>query len=319
MKILKILILSFVLFLSLQAKDLKAIYTINVFSSVSDLIKYNNTLLISTKDGSIIEFDIENKKTKLINQRSKIKNFIGKEINSKIYSIDKIKEKILILFQGKKGARSISILSKKNENIIISDTKKLFIARAKFINQNLIIFSTLSNQLYLYDIKNKKNIYIKQISASKFSYFSLNENKSEIIIADESGNLRKIDVKTGKEIHIYKNKNLDNVFQVSYKNKIILTAGQDKRAVVYNQGNTYSKKVEFLIYACALSPSGTLAAIANDEDNNVLVFNTKNKKNLYSLRGNKMTLNKILFINENEIFVASDDKKITYYNLKEIK
>ena len=37
-------------------------------------------------------------------------------------------------------------------------------------------------------------------------------------------------------------------------------------------------KVLFLIYSAGLSPSGTLAAVASDEENNVTVFNTKQKK-----------------------------------------
>ena len=305
--------------INIQAKDINPSYEILVSSSVSDILKNKNTLLISTKDGNIEEFHFDTKKLKHIYTSKKIKNFLGKEVNSKIYSIDKIDNKILVLFQGKKGARSISILENNKEELIISDEKRLFIAKAKFINKDFIIFATLSNEVYLYDIKKQKYVFTKQISASKFSDFTLNEKKDEAIIADESGNLHKISTSDGKLLKVYEKQNLDNVFQVSYKNNIILTAGQDRKAVVYNQGITYSKKVEFLIYACDLSPSGILAAIANDEDNNVLIFNTKNKKELFSLRGNKMTLNKILFINESEIFIASDDKKITYYNLKEIK
>jgi hypothetical protein len=35
------------------------------------------------------------------------------------------------------------------------------------------------------------------------------------------------------------------------------------------------------------------------------------------LKKNKMTPTKILFINDNEILVASDDKNINYYKIKE--
>ena len=77
----------------------------------------------------------------------------------------------------------------------------------------------------------------------------------------------------------------------------------------------YFKEASFLVYSVGLSPSGKLGAFASDEDNNVTVFNINSKENLYKLTKNKSTLTNILFINENEIFVTSDDKKINYYKL----
>ena len=44
-------------------------------------------------------------------------------------------------------------------------------------------------------------------------------------------------------------------------------------------------------------------------------FNTKTKENLHLLKENRATLTNILFINENEIFVTSDDKQINYYKI----
>ena len=244
----------------------------------------------------------------------KILNFRGNLNYSKIYSLDILNNNILILSQGMKGTRELHIYSDKLETLIPSSSN-LYISRAKFINDNLVIFSTLGNELYLYNIKEKKFEYMKKISSSKFSNFTLNENKSEIIIADESGDLKVHNTINGELLKKYENYNLDNVFQVDTKKGIILTAGQDRKSFVFNQGKTYSKKVQFLIYSCALSPSGNLAAIANDEENNILVFDTKNKKELFSLKGNKMTITNILFLNEEEVLVTSDNSIITYYKL----
>ena len=58
-----------------------------------------------------------------------------------------------------------------------------------------------------------------------------------------------------------------------------------------------------------------MAAVASDEENNVTIFNVNSKENLYKLMQNKSTLTNILFVNENEIFVSSDDKQINYYKI----
>ena len=46
------------------------------------------------------------------------------------------------------------------------------------------------------------------------------------------------------------------------------------------------------------------------------LFNTITKSKLGVYGGNKMTLTNILFINEKEFFVASDDNTINFYQIK---
>ena len=312
---LKKLFFIFLFITTLEGKDIEAKYSFTLSSGVTDMIRDKEKLYISTLEGTLFSFDMYSKEIKALVKMPKTKDFLGEKMPSKIYSIDILEDKILLLAQGFKGARQLLIYENQQLRTVLSDQKHLFISQAKFINKNLIIFASLANEIYLYNIASKKTLYIKQISASKFSHFVLNEKKDEIIIADESGDLKVHNSFTGSFIKIYEKQNLDNVFQVDIKNNVILTAGQDRRAVVYNQGKTFYKKVNFLIYACALSPSGKLAAIAHDEENNVLIFDTKTKKELFELKGNKMLLNHILFINEKEIFISNDGKTINYYIL----
>ena len=319
MNILKSIITTFFLICSSYASTLQPTSQLKASGGVYDIVLKNEMLYVATNASKVDIFDLNNKELIKSITVPKIKDFMGEIINSKIYSVDVLKDKILILSQGEKGGRNIDIYQNGKLQNIISDKKRMFIAKAKFINDDKIVFSLLSNQLYLYDLKNKKNIYSIQVSQSKFSNFVLSEDKKEVIIADESGDLKQYNIKEAKHIKSYENQNLDNVFQLDYKNGIILTAGQDRRSVVYGNYKTYHKESNFLIYSCGLSPSGILGAYSSNEDNDVTIFNTKTKTELYLLKGNKMTLNNILFINEKEIFVTSDDKNINYYNLKDNK
>ncbi len=317
MKFLKLFFLLFFLLSSLKAVTLTPTYKIMASGGVTDLVIQNNKLYAGTTASSV---DIFNLSTKELESRillPKIKDFMGDVINSKVYSVDVIGEKVLILSQGEKGGRNIFIYENEKLTTIIPDTKRVFIARAKFLDKNRIIYSLLSNQIFLYDIEKKKNIYYKQISQSKFSYFTLNENKQKIIIADESGNLKLLNTQNGELLKEYKNQNLDNVFQTDFKNGKILTAGQDRRSVFYIDNKSYFKESNFLIYSCALNDKATLAAYSSNENNDVTIFDTITKKDLIKLTGNNMTLTKIIFINDNEILVSSDDKNINYYKLKD--
>ncbi len=318
--ILLILVLVNILFAK-DIKNLKASKSFKASASVIDLVYKKPYLYAATSSSAVDIFDLRTQKLIKTIKLPKVKDFVGDIIDSKVYSIDILKDKILITSQGKKGFRRIYIHENNTLSLIISEKSKMFIAKAKFINEDLIIFSLLSNQMFLYDIKNKKTLWEIQVSHSKFSDFALNEEKNTLILADESGDLKQIDVKTGKIQKRYEGKNLDNVFQIDFKNSFIATAGQDRRCVVYdkNKNSSYYKMASFLIYSVALSPQGNLVAYANDEDNNISVFKRSTKQNLYTLRGTKTTLNKIIFISENELFTASDDEIINYWKLKEIK
>jgi len=243
---------------------------------------------------------------------------MGDTIDSKVYSVDLIDDKILILSQAQKGARRVHIYENGKLNLVLPYTKKLFIAKAKFLNKNTILLGLLSNELISYDITKQTINYTIQVSQSKFSNFVLNKEKTEVIVADESGDLKIHSTKDGKFLKDLSGQNLDNVFQVDTKNGIIATAGQDRRVVIFAPkfNSTYYKTASFLIYSVGLSPSGKLVGYASDENNNVTVFNTITKSEVGIFGNNKMTLSNILFINENEFFSASDDKTINFYKIK---
>jgi len=283
-----------------------------------DLVAQNGKLYVATKVSVVDIFDI---KTKKIIKKIKVPNimdFMGDEITAKIYSVDVLDDEILILSQANKGYRSVYIYKNNKLSPIITIKDKLYIAKAKFINKNTIVLGLLSNDIISYNISTKKQNWMIQPSGSKFSNLTLNEDKTQVVICDESGELHILDTKNGKIIKTLSGQNLDNVFQTDYKNHIIATAGQDRRAVIYNlkTNTTYYKSTHFLIYSAGLSPSGKLAGFASDENNNVTVFNTSTKSTIGVYGGNKMTLTNILFLNEKEFFVGSDDKTVNFYKIK---
>jgi len=284
--------------------------------AVLDII-YNKDRLYSATDASSVDvFDFKTKKIIQKIEVDKIKDFMGDVIDSKVYSVDILDDKIMILSLGKQGARRVHIYADGKLNLVLPYTKGLYIAKAKFLNKDTIILGLLSNEIISYDIKKQKENYRVQVSQSKFSSFVLNEDKTEIVVADESGDLKIHKTANGSFIKELAGKNLDNVFQVDTKNGVIATAGQDRRVVIYKGSRAYYKKAKFLIYSVGLSPSGKIVGYASDENNNVTLFKTATKTKIGVYGGNKMTLTNILFINEKEFFVSSDDKTINYYKIR---
>ena len=214
MKIFKFLIIFFLFVLNIFAKDLTPQFSLIASGAVTDLVLKEDKLFVATSASSVDIFDINSKEKINSIKVPKIKDFMQDIIDSKIYSVDVLENNILILSQGQNGGRNIDIYKDGKIENVIEDKDRLFIARAKFLDENHIIYALLSNQIYLYDIKNKKILNEIQVSQSKFSHFKLNEDKSKIVIADESGILTMIDSKNFEIIKTFRNQNLDNVFQV---------------------------------------------------------------------------------------------------------
>jgi len=283
--------------------------------TVQSMVFQDGKLYAGTDNGTVEVFSTTtNEKVQTI-KLPNIKDFIGDTIPSKIYSIDVIKDKILIVSQGMKGYRNIFTYENEKLEKMIGIDKKMFIQKASFISSDLILFGLLSNQIGLYDIKNKKQLYLIQVSHSSFSHFMVSDDKKSFATTDESGRVRVLNVNNGQFIKEPKALNLDKVYQLDFKKDLILTAGQDRKAVVYDSFSSYSLDFDFLLYACALSPKAKLGAIAYNEQNEVLVFDIKTQKYLYNLSAQEATLTQILFINEKELFVSSDSQIINYYKL----
>ncbi len=314
----KLLIIICLLFVSLQANSLLPTKKIQASAGITDMIVSKNKLIVATTDGKVDMIDTKTAKILQTIKLDKIKDFVGELINPKIYSVDSINDKILIVAQVSKGYSEIYEYIAGKLSKIVSKEKKMFILRAKYINNNKILFATIGNEMYSYDTTTKKRLWKNHISYSKFSYFQMSADKTTVAISDESGDIKIHNIKDGRLLEKFTKNNLDNVFQIDYKNDMIITAGQDMKTFVIDTTtkDSYKIKANFLVYSCALNNSATTGAYSKYQNNDVSVFDTQTKNEIAILTGNKMNISKILFLNNKEIFVASDDKQLNYYKLK---
>ena len=309
-------------------EDLKptAVYTAS--GGVTNIVVRHDKIYVSTSASSVDIFDKTNHK--LIKQIKvpQIKDFMGDIIDAKIYNADVSDNgNILMTVQDTSGFRELYLYNGQKNIKLISAKDKIYISKSLFLDDNHILFCSLGNVMYLFDISNKKivwNIDIKAPQAefnSTFADFVLSKDKKLAVVADESGDIKIVDIKSKTVIDVLSGKNLDKVFKVDIKQNKIITAGQDRRCVVYNLQNksSYYFTTDFLIYAAALSPNGRYGAYSNDEQNNVIVFDTNSKQKLFRLTQNLMTMSSMTFTSNNEIFIGTDSNKFNYYQLKGLK
>jgi WD40 repeat protein len=301
------------------AGDIVPSQEIVVKGTAKDIMIKDDMLIIATDSGMVQIYDTVKKKFIQEIGLPKIKDFMGDEIPARIHSVDFIDGRFLLLSDSGKGGYANLWLHENNTTTqLLFPKDKKAIVKARFIDKGHILFGYLGNEAALYDIATKKELYHVSLSPSKFSDFALNEDKTRAVFSCESGVLNVIDTKTGKIVKVLEGTNLDNVYKVDFKQGIISGAGQDRRGSLYDvkSGKGDFLQGKFLIYATGLSPSANKVAFAMDEQNNIWIYNRSTKSKIALLKGQKSTLNAIIFQDEDTIFSASDDNTVMMWKLK---
>jgi len=307
------------LILNIAAYAFQPLYSLKASGAVTSFIVKGDVLYAATDAGCIDVFNWKTKKkTKTINFPS-IKDFMGDDIPPKIYSIDKWVDKIVCVSQGRHGFRNVYLIENGDKHLLIKDvTDKMMVKKAVFVNEDHILLATLGNELILYDITNKTFVYNQQLGTSVFSDIDLNNDKTQVAAADESGIIHIIDVENGKTIMEFSGQNLDNIYQTNYNNNSVIGAGQDRRISVYftNNQQSYYLESSFIIYCVGLDRKGEFAAFSYSEENYIKIFNTRTKAEVALLKGQKSTLTQIEFVGENTMISSSEDTEIMVWKWK---
>ena len=296
---------------------LSPVVSIDINGTAKDMVFHGDKLVIATDMGHIEIYNTkDNSKVKEIHIPN-VKDFMGDILPARVMSTDSIGDKYLLLSDSGKGGYSNLYVYDKNLTQLLWAKDKKAIIKARFIDENHILFGFLSNEVALFDIKHKKELYRVQLSESKFSDFALNTDRTKVVFSCESGVLNVVEVKSGKLLKVLKGQNVDNVYKVDFKNGLISGAGQDQRGSLYSASSGKGEYIKgsFLIYGTALSPSARKVAFAMDEKNNIFIYNTVTKSKIALLKGQKSTLNVIIFKDENTLYSASDDSTVMVWDL----
>jgi len=299
--------------------SLTPVDTIEINGTAKDMVLNGNHLVIATDMGHIEVHDIVKKQKIKEISLPDVKDFMGDMMPARVMSTDVINGTYLLLSDsGKGGYANLFIHENNSTKQLVDHNDKKPVIKARFIDETHILLAYLGNEVSLYDTQSKKELYRVQLSESKFSDFALNEDKSQVVFSCESGVLSVVDVKSGKVLKELEGQNVDNVYKVDFKGGKVSAAGQDRRGALYDAKSGKGSYIEgeFLIYATALSPSTKKVAFAMDEKNNISVYNRSSKSKIALLKGQKSTLNVIIFKDENILFSASDDNTIMVWDLK---
>jgi len=313
------LFLAWAIWLTAGLPTVAPVRQIEADGAVNDIVLADGALLMGTDHGSLQRVDLKSFKVTTLLHLPQVKDFMGDAIDDKVFSVDEIDGRYLILSDsGQGGFSDLRIMEGGKVTQLLSAADRENIIKARFIDKNRILYATLGNEAVLYDVAAKKELYRHQLNESKFSDFSLDAPRKRAVFGGESGVLTVIDTASGKILKTLEKLHVDNIFSVDIRREWVVAGGQDRRASYANlsTGEHGYFTSDFLVYAAALSPSAHFAAYAMHDDNSITVYDLETKTPRLLLKGQKSILTRILFADEQTLFSASHDPTVMMWKLK---
>ncbi|MEA2110592.1 MAG: WD40 repeat domain-containing protein [Campylobacterota bacterium] len=304
------------LFTAIQAKDITPTFRMHASGVVTDFVIDGTRLYAGTDMGRVDIFDLNSKKIVSQITLEPILTGRGELVPPRVQSVDRFNGKTLIVSAGTKAFRNVYVHENGVLTKTIDESKELVVKEARFIDDERIMMGTFGAEMILYDTQEKFQAYKSHVSQSTFGDIALSEDHKKMIMSDESGSIRLIDIESSNVEQVLSSENLDNVYKVAYSSGVIITGGQDRKVGVYQLGKkAYHIKSDFLVYSVALSPSGKLGAYSSGADSKLQIFHTSDGRKTDCLIGHYAVVNTIKFMNEKELFSSGDEEDIFYWKL----
>lgn len=311
----KIILTLVLLFLSLQAKDIFPVAKIEASGLVSDFVEDKGMLYVATDAGSVDIIDLSTQKIVDKIMIEPLATAMGDFVPARIHSVDRFKGETLFVSSAENAYRNVWIHDGKRLKKIVGEKQKIMPKRAFFTHDGQVVFGTFGSDVILYDNKESYKLYDSHISESTMGGMILSHDRKKMVISDESGAVRLLDVKSSQVEKVFSSEHVDNIYRVAYSNGLIVTAGQDRRVGVYslNGEKAYHIKSDFLVYCVGLSPNADIGVYSSGTNNHLQLFNTKDGSHADRLVGHYASVNKIMFINEQALVSAGDENTIFFW------
>jgi WD40 repeat protein len=308
-------IIIFSLFNLIYAQDIKPIATLQASGIVSDAVEDHGLLYVATDAGVVDIIDLFTQK--IISQIvfDPIKTLMGNMLPLRVHGIDRHQGKTLMVTSGQSMYRNVWIHKGTTLRKIIDESKHLLPKRAYFTSDGKIALGTLDSDILLYDTNESYALYQTHISDSTTGGVILSPDKKKIILSDESGTVRIMDINTSKVEKTFSSEHVDNIYAVAYSKELLITAGQDRRVGIYSKHGAFHINSDFLVYCVGISPSSKIGVYSSSTEHHLQLFDTTNGKKLNKLIGHHATPNKILFINEHSLVSTGDEYTIYFWKL----
>ncbi len=299
---------------SLKPQNIAPSSIVKASGVVKDMVYQDNKLYVATDNGSV---DIlkENLLVGQIKVPEYKDNLYDENKIPTIFSFDTLGEKSIMVRSDETSNKSVYFYQNgKVEKLNINGT----IVKARFVDNNKVIFGLLSSEIVLFDLAKKQEIYRVKVGESSLSDMSLDVDKKHLVVGVESGVVYLLNILNGNIVAALGEINRDKTFRVGKVKNLIFCANQDGTAKVIDiNKKTYQEfNTNFLVYSGAISPKGDKIIFSINENGDFIFLDIlKPQSKSYLLANQKSTPNISLFVDNNTIYTSSDDEHIAMWKI----
>jgi len=301
------------------AADIKPLSSVKFNFGILDMKVGKDKLYVATDNGEVLVLDLEGLKVLNEIKIRKIKDFMGELHESDIYTVDELNGKILFLAQAEEGYSELFVSENNSTVKVLDKSASLYAKAAKFVDDNRAILVLMSDEVVLYDIKNKKILKRGVAGEYFYSMMDISPNRKFIVVGDEGGEVIVVDTDTLKRIKLFKDINKDKIISIATTDNMTSAGSRgDKMLAVYDlkSGDSKTKKCNFFVYVTALSPDNSLVVYGDNEKYILKVADISTFDTKYRLVGHKYIVNVIKFIDKNTLVSGSENGEIIKWRLK---
>ncbi|MDP3465399.1 MAG: hypothetical protein Q8R86_06475 [Sulfuricurvum sp.] len=287
--------------------------SVKTSAPVVDFVIHNDTVWAGTANGEVLQISTKGKILSKVTLKPLV-NYWGEKVSQRVMSLDVASDGKMVILAAEDG---FLYLIHEGKITKTSFSTKSVVKKVALLSDTRAIVALLSNEVVFFDLKANKILKTISGGTSPLSDMALSSDHKIAAIAGEAGIVSLIDTSRGTIIKQLKGGNVDNIYKIDLQNGSLITAGQDRRAIIYTlDGKSYVRfDGTFLIYTVALSPSAGRAAVALDEQNIITLFDTAKRQKIATAKGHNATLNRIIFMDEKRFVSCADENKIYFWEL----
>ncbi|MGG7048898.1 MULTISPECIES: WD40 repeat domain-containing protein [unclassified Campylobacter] len=291
---------------------------VSAFSNVISSNLIDEMLYLGTDIGEVEIYDIKNDKflPKIILPKKKA--YFADEPSSRVFSIDRLDDKLLVLAELSYDERRLFVYKFDGEkfteiNNFITPNKSA--KKAFFTSKNEAIISDFGNEIYIVDLTSAQLKFKHKFSIALYVDFEISKNRDKIAIGAESGVIYEYDLKTRQVIKTH-NFFKDNMYDIDYVDDALAVGSITRQVGVFDGSNLNYFNADFIVYALALSPDKSKIAFMNGEHSDIVVYDIKSKELLHTIKTGQEILSEIYLSNDGRIISIAYQKEVKFWSIK---
>jgi len=302
------------------AGEIRPLFRLPVSGTVTDFVVDGERICVANDRGMVEVFDLRTRELLDRIVLAPVRSGLGDFVPARVHSVDHRHGKLLIVGSGEDAYRNVWLYSGHTLVKLIGTERKLMVKEARFVDDDRIVMGTFASRIVLHYLGEKFESYSKQVTQSTLGDIALSADRRRLVMSDESGEVRILDVESGRVETVYDSQNVDNVYKVAHAAGVTITAGQDRRVGVYREGaKPYHIKSDFLVYAVGISDDGRIGVYSSGENNDLQLFETATGRKLDRLVGHRSLINRIVFFKKRYLISAGDENEVLFWKVEGLK